>query len=343
LVLFSLFSLFHSVIYYTSDVYFMQEEDVACYRIPTLISLPNMTLLAFAEARLDDCGDNGAKWIVMKRSGDGGKTWGDLQVIGQPQDWDCWGNPMGYYDKQLDVVFLQFVDMVRGQTFQVTSTDRGLTWSSNLYYISFDQLGVPSVLPGPGLSLKVKNTTRTIYCGSYFDLRGAWSTVVYYTDDYGYRYKPGNYEQNFESFSECQVVELKNGSIMLLLRNNNNGFCYFCQGYSLSHDQGESWSAPMPAHQMVNPIVFASLIEHQNAYYWSVPNSSIPLSPGSRGNVTVFKSFDPPHNWAYHQVIYNGPSAYSVLAGVSKDYLGILYENGVVHTNEKISFSLIST
>src|SRR6056297_2675991 len=51
------------------------------YRIPALISLPNQTLIAFAEARKDSMSDYGNIDIVMRKSEDGGKTWGKMQLI----------------------------------------------------------------------------------------------------------------------------------------------------------------------------------------------------------------------------------------------------------------------
>ena len=56
------------------------ESKVPYFRIPTIERSQKGTLLAFAEARyLDD--DHARNDIVLKRSEDGGKTWGKLQMI----------------------------------------------------------------------------------------------------------------------------------------------------------------------------------------------------------------------------------------------------------------------
>lgn len=56
------------------------ESEIPYFRIPTIERSKKGTLLAFAEARyLDD--DHGRNDIVLKRSEDGGKTWGELQMI----------------------------------------------------------------------------------------------------------------------------------------------------------------------------------------------------------------------------------------------------------------------
>ena len=63
----------------TTDVFVEHESDINVYRIPAIVQTVNGTLLAFAEGRseLSDCRH---KAIVLKRSMDMGKTWGDLQV-----------------------------------------------------------------------------------------------------------------------------------------------------------------------------------------------------------------------------------------------------------------------
>ncbi|HEX5169611.1 MAG TPA: sialidase family protein [Cyclobacteriaceae bacterium] len=67
------------------------------YRIPAIISLPDGSLLAFCEGRVNDAGDFGDINIVSKRSNDGGKTWGSLQMV---VDYDALqaGNPAPVVD-----------------------------------------------------------------------------------------------------------------------------------------------------------------------------------------------------------------------------------------------------
>lgn len=48
----------------------------SCFRIPAVVRTNQGTLLAFAEGRHATCGDAGDIDIVMKRSTDGGRTWG---------------------------------------------------------------------------------------------------------------------------------------------------------------------------------------------------------------------------------------------------------------------------
>ena len=48
------------------------------YRIPALVALPGNIVCAFAEGRIDSLSDYAHMNLVMKRSEDGGKTWGTL-------------------------------------------------------------------------------------------------------------------------------------------------------------------------------------------------------------------------------------------------------------------------
>jgi len=55
-------------------------EGYASYRIPAVVVTAEGTLLAFCEGRVRSASDHGHIDIVLKRSTDGGRTWGPLQV-----------------------------------------------------------------------------------------------------------------------------------------------------------------------------------------------------------------------------------------------------------------------
>lgn len=66
---------------------------------------PAGTLLAFAEGRVHDCGDAGDIDIVVKRSTDGGRSWGPLQVVNEGAG-DTHGNPAPVVDRETGRVVL---------------------------------------------------------------------------------------------------------------------------------------------------------------------------------------------------------------------------------------------
>ncbi len=56
-------------------------EGHKTYRIPAIVGLPNKTLLAFCEGRVNGSGDFGDINIVLKKSTDGGATWSALSTV----------------------------------------------------------------------------------------------------------------------------------------------------------------------------------------------------------------------------------------------------------------------
>jgi len=57
------------------------KEGYAVYRCPTLAVSTNGTVLAFCEGRVNSHQDEDDMDVVLKRSTDGGRTWGPLQVL----------------------------------------------------------------------------------------------------------------------------------------------------------------------------------------------------------------------------------------------------------------------
>src|SRR5690349_13089152 len=66
---------------FSQQVIFTGGQGYSCFRIPAVVRSTQGTLLAFAEGRIDNCGDTGDIDLVLRRSSDGGKTWGPLQVV----------------------------------------------------------------------------------------------------------------------------------------------------------------------------------------------------------------------------------------------------------------------
>ena len=68
------------------------ENGFDTYRIPALVEAADGSILAFAEARKFSRSDTGDIDLVLKRSTDGGKTWGEIITVWDDNDNVC-GNP----------------------------------------------------------------------------------------------------------------------------------------------------------------------------------------------------------------------------------------------------------
>jgi len=71
-------------------LYVAGEGGYHTYRIPSLIVTARGSLLAFCEGRKQGRSDTGDIALLVRRSMDGGETWGDQQVV-----WDDAGNTCG--------------------------------------------------------------------------------------------------------------------------------------------------------------------------------------------------------------------------------------------------------
>src|SRR5215471_3322921 len=76
----------------TLPVFTAGENGYHTYRIPALVATPRGTLLAFCEGRKAGRGDAGEIDLLLRRSTDGGKTWGRVQVVWDDGPNTC-GNP----------------------------------------------------------------------------------------------------------------------------------------------------------------------------------------------------------------------------------------------------------
>lgn len=67
--------------YESSVPYRAGTEGYTSFRIPAVVRARSGDLLAFAEGRVSSAADSGTIHLVLKRSADGGRTWGPLQVV----------------------------------------------------------------------------------------------------------------------------------------------------------------------------------------------------------------------------------------------------------------------
>ncbi len=94
-----------AVIVKDAAVFTAGRDGYDTFRIPALIEAPDGTLLAFAEGRVGGRGDSGNIDLVLKRSRDGGSSWGELEVVWDDDANTC-GNPCPVVDHETSVIHL---------------------------------------------------------------------------------------------------------------------------------------------------------------------------------------------------------------------------------------------
>lgn len=327
----------------------------ACFRIPAIIKTNTGTLLAFAEARKDGCGDAGNIDLVLRRSHDGGQTWSVLQVIWDDENNTC-GNPAPVLDQQTGNIFLlstwnlgtdhepMIIDQTSKNTrrvFVLRSTDDGQSWSAAKEITAAVKL--PNwtwYATGPVNGIQVKKGRykgrMIIPCDHIEAGSKKYFSHTIHSDDGGETWVLGGSTPT-DQVNESTIAEIAKGKLLLNMRNYNQ---QRVRQTATSSDGGETWSALQPDTSLIEPVCQASLIrlEGQRNVHLAFSN---PAHTSKRVGLTVRYSFDQGRSWPVKKLFWEGPSAYSNLVQLSSGSIGCLFEAGLRSAYEGIAFMTI--
>ncbi len=335
------------------DVYTSGTEGYHTYRIPGIVLTKTGTLLAFCEGRKTGSGDQGDIDLVLRRSTDGGKTWGPMQLVHEEGGTAkvTIGNPCPVVDRQTGTIWLPFCRN-NDRVFVTRSTDDGKTWAApSEITASVKPPGWAWYATGPGHGIQLVSGRLLVPCDHSVGGEPGWDkqgfSHVFYSDDHGATWKLGGSTEM--KMDECEAVELADGSVLLSMRNyikpNQRAF-------ATSRDGGLSWSKPQKHPQVHCPVCQASIQRYSlrpdltgiRRYTTRPPRPVLerilysgPGGPG-RTHLTVRLSYDEGKSWPVAKVLYPGPSAYSDLVVLPNGTIGCLYERGAKRAYEKISF-----
>lgn len=343
------------------------QDGYHTFRIPAVVQAADGTLLAFAEGRIDSPGDDGDIDLVLKRSADGGVTWGPLQVVVDGGG-NKFGNPVPILDERTGRVVLNVTrtggdvsgDDIRcgradaeqtRRSFVLYSDDHGASWSSPVE-ITADVKPADwrHFVGGPGHGIQVtqgEHAGRLVVPGNHSAapppgsglsctddrLFGAHSL---YSDDGGTTWHLGGVDTTLEGVvnpNENTVVELSDGTLYFNARDQN-GSSVGARASTTSADGGASFDAPyQEIPDLVAPVVQGSILalsreaDRRERLVFAAPGH-----PTSRENLTLWSSFDDAGSWVRGPVVYEGPAGYSDLVQINgygrARMLGVLYENG---------------
>jgi sialidase-1 len=329
----------------TQDAVFVAGKDgYHTYRIPSLIVSAKGTLLAFCEGRKNGRGDAGDIDLVLRRSSDGGKTWGPLQVVWDDGDNTC-GNPCPVVDRKTGTIWLLMThnlgsdteaSIIDGtskgtRTVWVThSTDDGATWAKPVE-ITRDVKDPEWTwyATGPGVGIQLASGRLVVPCDNKVKRTKARQSHVIYSDDGGKTWKLGGVVG--PNCNECQVAERTDGSLLLNMRS------YQASNRRLlatSADGGQTWTKPVEDRELIEPVCQASLVRlEKGRLLFSNPAST------KRERLTVRLSADDGKTWTAAKVLHEGPAAYSCLAVLPSGDIGCLYERGDKNPYETITLA----
>ncbi len=341
------------------DVFINGQDGYPAFRIPALITTKRGTLLAFAEGRAS-LRDHAENDIVLKRSTDGGKTWGPLQLVHEDGE-NSLGNPTVAVVREKDRALLMYQRYAKGfdehkaepgldgpricRTFTQYSDDDGATWSKPIEVTAQVKrpTEVTSTATGPGIGIQLRRGEHAgrilmpFNQGPY----GKWKVYAAFSDDGGesWRYGETAPEGAAGYANEVQFVELNDGSVMLNARNQGGGLKV--RKISISRDGGQTWSTTRHDPVLIEPVCQASILRHPGT---ADPEKDVflfsnPATQAARTNGTVRLSRDQGKTWPVSRVLYPGGFAYSCLASLPDGAVGCLFErDGTM----KISFARFS-
>ena len=342
------------------DLFTSGQGGYDTYRIPSVITTTQGTVLAFCEGRKNSAGDSGDIDLLMKRSEDGGLQWSDTAVVWDDGDHTC-GNPCPIVDRVTGDVHL-LLTWNRGsdggrtlhdgssegtrRVFYCRSGDDGRSWSEPVEIT--DQAKDPSwwwYATGPGVGIQINRGNhrgRLVVPCDHTAPGYYYGAHVIYSDDHGRHWQRSTAIQ--PTCNESQVVELADGRLMINMRSQEkreagrprNGY----RSISFSDDGGATWSPPTFDSDLGDPVCQASLIRYDGErLLFSHPNPPISPGRGKRIRMTVRLSRDDGESWSDGRLIHEGGSAYSCLTRLPDGDVGLLYEKTTKDSKRVLCFS----
>ncbi|WP_069886991.1 exo-alpha-sialidase [Streptomyces luteocolor] len=342
-----------------------QDPGYACFRIPAVVKTVKGTLLAFAEGRVNDCSDAGDIDLVLKRSHDGGRTWGPLQVINEGAG-DTHGNPAPVMDRETGRVLLaetyntgrtdgKNCDVPCDRTPHLQySDDDGRSWSEprdlsdeilpddwNSWYATGPVHGV-QLTRGRHAGRLVFAVNAETWDGSRVTANHAALIV---SDDGGDRWRIGATDSypiaadgTFrQKPSEMTVTERPDGAVYVSGREQD-GTDLGHRTHAVSRDGGDSFAAPFRAiPDLYTPQVQGSTLQFGRRMLLACPGD-----PDRRRTMQIRSSYDGGRTWDSVDrgtTVTTDWSGYSDLVRADAAHVGLMYEGGAVDARDEIRFA----
>lgn len=349
------------------DLFEAGKDGYALYRIPGIVVTRRGVVLAYCEARRTGKSDWDTIDILLRRSTDGGKTWGErakiadvpgpktknpvalAQKLANPTD-VTYNNAVAIPDSNGAVHFLYCLEYAR--CFYIRSDDDGATWSKPVEITAaFDKFRpeydwkVLATGPAHGIQLKTGRLIVPVWLslGTGGHAHRPSVTSVIYSDDLGRTWSRGEIAvPNTEQWvfpNETVVVELADGRVMLNVRSESKNHRRLV---TTSRDGATGWSKPQFDDALLEPICMASIVRvsekpasTRNRILFANPHN-LERADGKaaegksrdRKNLSLKLSYDEGKTWAVNKPLEPGYSAYSDVAVLRDGTLLCFYERG---------------
>lgn len=342
------------------------QEGHKSFRIPAIIGLPSGELLAFAEGRVNGSGDFGDINIVLKRSKDQGKTWGNIEVAINYDSLQA-GNPAPVVDLTdpkypQGRIFLFYNtgnnhegEIRKGhgirEVWFVTSVDAGHTWSKPQNITTqVHKPNQPKINPAYQFKEDWRSYANTPGHATQF-LKGKYKGRIYvaanhsqgepqahfvdyfahgfYSDDHGKTFHLSE-TINIAGGNEATAAPLSGNKLMFNARNQKGDIRQ--RIVAISNDGGQHWHDTYFDPNLPDPVCQGSILSFIEGKKTILAFCNA-ADTKNRDNLTLRISYDEGKTWVKSWVIDKAEAghtrdnaAYSDIVQVGKDQIGILYE-----------------
>jgi len=226
-------------------------------------------------------------------------------------------------------------DVKQTSQFLITkSLDDGKTWSEPINLTKQckkEEWWLWAPAPGQGITM---NDGTLVFPSQGRDKNGIPFSNITYSKDGGKTWKTSQAAIDIDKgTTECAVVELKSGELMLNMRaNRNRGIPQPDNGRAIAttRDLGETWQIhPTSLNTLIEPTCMASLHKHSTADKQEILFFCNPYSTQKRDHISVQASFDYGESWpAEKRILLDEWSGrgYSCITSVDQETIGIIYE-----------------
>lgn len=346
----------------------------ASYRIPAVVRTRAGALLAFAEGRVGGRADSGDIDVVVRRSRDGGCTWGPLQVVAAGRG-DTRGNPAPVVDPRTgDIVLVtsynsgevteaqilggEATDEESRRVFVQTSQDEGRSFSELREITSaVKRANWRWYATGPGHAVALtrgEHAGRLVVPANHSAAPSAGSgdtgqepkyygAHAIYSDDSGRSWHLGFVDDAYEgavNANESAAAQLPDARLYFSARDQR-GTSPGNRLDAYSGDDGASLDLPYAVQPTLDdvPMVQGSVLqlsEPQGELLFSGPSV-----PSVRVAMALWCSADGGRSFRKVLTLSSRKAGYSDLVQLDDGTVGILYETGDDGPYEEIAFHRI--
>lgn len=208
------------------------------------------------------------------------------------------------------------------------SRDDGKTWEQPQNITMAKDSAWWLFAPAPGCGIVMENGTL-VFPTQGRDEKGLPFSNITFSQDGGQTWETSG--PAYTNTTECAVVELTDGSLMLNMRNNRNGQEKGernGRAIFTTSDMGKHWTRHTTSeHVLIEPVCMGALYKHEYGHGKSVLLFTNPDSKYHRNHLTLKASFDDGRTWTKGILLDAGDSfGYSCITSVDESTVGILYE-----------------